>query len=280
MKYLFSLYLIFSVFFSSFIMLVYQNANNVLFQSTGQFVLSFNFQDDATPEFVKSTTEKLKAKYSVKEIIVHTPSEQYNEFIKSFSMYNQGAFESEEITHLIPYSLDIILPDEQTAKKVKAALSAENIFQEVQGTSEWLGKLKSMAQLTESIGRFLFLFVFAGTAMMTVATIRILISENEYEDKIHSYLGETFRSIYSRYIINIGGLYIFSVFMGFVLNYILYRLFIFKLWSNPQFSFLANRLTYLSFDSISIMCFGFFVAFGLGSFFSLKQLFGKIYAED
>ena len=50
MRYLFGIYLVFSVFFSSFVLLIYQNSNHILFQSKELSTLSFTFKNETTKE--------------------------------------------------------------------------------------------------------------------------------------------------------------------------------------------------------------------------------------
>lgn len=280
MKYLFGIYLIFSVFFSSFVLLFYQNTTHVLFQSQEFTTLSFTFKDDTTHESALALADNLKQKFKLKNVIVHTPADQYLEFIKSFSMYNQGAFNTEEILQLIPYSADFIAQDQQDLTLLKKNILSENVFQENNTSADWMDKLKSIAQLIESAGRFLFLFLFASTSLMTVATIRILITEDDFKNKIRSYLGENFKTIYQRYLFSMAQLYVVAIGLGFVLNFLIYQFLVFKIKTNVKFSFLAERLQYLSKDSILLMLVGFFAAFGFGCFVALKQLYRRLYNED
>lgn len=280
MRYLFGIYLVFSVFFSSFVLLIYQNSNHILFQSKELSTLSFTFKNETTKESALNIAETLKQKYQFNDAIMHTPADQYLEFIKSFSMYNQGAFDTEEILQLIPFSVDFIIQDKQDPQSIKKALLAENIFQENTTSSDWISKLKSVASLVEGLGRFLFLFLFASTSLMTVATIRILITEDEFKNKIRSYLGESFKTIYLRYLFSTAKLYVFAISVGFLLNFLIYQFLVFKIKANLKFSFIADRIQYLTTESVFLMLAGFTVAFGLGSFVSLKQLFRRIYNED
>lgn len=280
MRYLFGIYLVFSVFFSSFVLLIYQNSNHILFQSKELSTLSFTFKNETTKESALNIVETLKQKYQINEAIIRTPADQYLDFIKSFSMYNQGAFDTEEILQLIPFSVDFIIQDKQDAQSIKKSLLNENIFQENDTSTDWISKLKSVANLIEGLGRFLFLFLFASTSLMTVATIRILITEDEFKNKIRSYLGESFNTIYSRYLFSIGKLYVLAISVGFLLNFLIYQFLVFKIKTNLKFSFIADRIQYLTTESVFLMLAGFAVAFGLGSFVSLKQLFRRIYNED
>lgn len=280
MRYLFGIYLVFSVFFSSFVLLIYQNSNHILFQSKELSTLSFTFKNETTKESALNITENLKQKYRFSEAIIHTPADQYAEFIKSFSMYNQGAFDTEEILQLIPFSVDFVIQGTQDAQVIKKALLDENIFQENNTSTDWITKLKSVASLIEGLGRFLFLFLFASTSLMTVATIRILITEDEFKNKIRSYLGENFRTIYLRYILSIAKLYVIAISTGFLLNFLIYQFLVLKIRTNLKFSFIAERIQYLTTESVLLMLAGFAVAFGLGSFVSLKQLYRRIYNED
>jgi cell division protein FtsX len=280
MRYLFGIYLVFSVFFSSFVLLIYQNSNQVLFQSKELSTLSFTFKNETTKESALNTAESLKQKYQFSEAIIHTPADQYADFIKSFSMYNQGAFDTEEILQLIPFSVDFVIQGTQDAQIFKKALLQENIFQENTTSTDWITKLKSVASLIEGLGRFLFLFLFASTALMTVATIRILITEDEFKNKIRSYLGESFQTIYLRYIFSAAKLYVLAISIGFLLNFLIYQFLVLKIRTNLKFSFIADRIQYLTTESVFLMLVGFAVAFGLGSFVSLKHLFHRIYNED
>jgi cell division protein FtsX len=280
MRYLFGIYLIFSIFFSSFVLLIYQNTTQVLFQPKELSTLSFTFQTETTKDTAEKIAADLVNKYKLKQAVLHSPEDQYLAFIKSFSMYNQGAFDKQEILQLIPFSVDFIISTQDNAQSIKQKILAENIFQENIASSDWVDKLKSVAQLVEGLGRFLFLFLFASTALMTVATIRILITEDEVKNKIRSYLGEPFQSIYRRYLYSTGKLYAISIGLGFLLNYIIYQFLVYKIRTNPNFSFIAGRIEYLSQESILLMLAGFLTAFGLGSFISLKQLFNRIYHED
>ncbi len=280
MRYLFGIYLVFSVFFSSFVLLIYQNSNHILFQSKELSTLSFTFKNETTKESALNIAENLKQKYKFNDAIIHTPADQYLEFIKSFSMYNQGAFDTEEILQLIPFSVDFIIQDKQNAQMIKQSLLDENIFQENTTSTDWISKLKSVANLIEGLGRFLFLFLFASTSLMTVATIRILITEDDFKNRIRSYLGESFKSIYLRYLYSTAKLYILAISIGFLLNFLIYQFLVFKIKTNLKFSFIADRIQYLTTESVFLMLAGFAVAFGLGSFVSLKQLFRRIYNED
>lgn len=280
MRYLFGIYLVFSVFFSLLALLVYQNTNQILFQSKELSSISLTFQNEMTKESAIKIATDLKLKYKLKEANIHTPADQYLDFIKSFSMYNQGAFDTEEILQLIPFAVDFVIGDQQDVRAIKKNILSENIFQENGTSSEWMDKLKSVANLVEDLGRFIFLFLFASTSLMTVATIRILISEDESKNKIRSYLGETFQSIYRRYLVSMAKLYTFAIGFGFLLTYIIYQFFIFKIRTNLKFSFVADRVHYLTQESILLILAGFIAAFCFGSFVSLKQLFNRIYHED
>ncbi len=280
MKYLFAIYLVFSVFFTSFSMLIYQNINQVLFSQTDAETISMYFQDDVTRDFVESKVSQLTLKYELKSAIIHSPADQYAEFVKSFTMYSPGAFDAEEIIQLTPYLVDFTLSPHQNKQDIKKLLVDEKIFQETGTSSEWLDKLQSLAGLARGAGKFLFLFLFAGTALLTVATVRILILKDEYKNKIYSYLGQSFYKIYRYYLIRIGALYFLSVATGILLNYCIHEFFIFKIKSNLQFSFLASRLHFLTYESLLIIAAGFLTAFMLGAVFSLQHLHRKIYAEE
>lgn len=280
MKYLFAIYLVFSVFFTSFALLVYQNSNQVLFSLADAESISMYFQEDVTKEFVEKKVVELTSKYQLKSANIHSPADQYEEFVKSFSMYNQGAFDAEEIIKLTPYSVDFILSPNQNKAELKKKLLAERVFQETATSTDWLEKFQSLSDLVRDAGRFLFLFLFAGTALMTVATVRILILKDEYKNKILSYLGQPFYKIYQHYFLRIGLLYFLSVGLGLLLNFCVYEFFVFKIKTNLQFSFLAPRLQFLTTDSAIVIGAGFLTAFILGAIFSLQHLRRRIYAEE
>lgn len=280
MRYLFGLYLVFSIFFSSFVLLIYQNSSRVLFQTKELTKISFTFKNMTTEENAQKISKGLLEKYKLKEAQVLSPADQYADFLKSFSMYNQGAFDPDEILQLIPYAVDFIAFDIQDLKKIRTEILSQNIFQENNTSAEWLDKLRSIAVLIENMGRILFLFLFASTALLTVATIRILISEDDYKNKIRSYLGESFQEIYRRYLWSMTKLYVAAISVGFLMTYFVYLFFVLKIKSNFKFSFIADRLDFLNTDSIILLLVGFLTAFGLGAFVSLKQLFTRIYHEE
>ncbi len=134
--------------------------------------------------------------------------------------------------------------------------------------------------MIENLGRFLFLFLFASTALLTVATVRILISEDDFKNKIRSYLGESFQEIYRRYLWSTTKLYFTAISVGFLMTYSVFYFFVFKIKSNFKFSFIAGRLDFLNTESLLLILLGFLTAFGLGVFVSLKQLFTRIYNEE
>lgn len=280
MRYLFGLYLVFSIFFSSFVLLIYQNSSRVLFQTKELTKISFTFKNMTTSENAQKISKALLEKYKLKEAHVLSPVDQYADFLKSFSMYNQGAFDTDEVLQLIPYAVDFIAFDHQDLKKIRTDILSQNIFQENNTSAEWLDKLRSIAVLVENMGRILFLFLFASTALLTVATIRILISEDDFKNKIRSYLGESFQEIYRRYLLSMTKLYIAAISIGFLMTYLIYLFFVLKIKSNFKFSFIADRLDFLNTDSILLLLVGFLTAFGLGAFVSLKQLFTRIYHEE
>lgn len=280
MRYLFGLYLVFSIFFSSFVLLIYQNSNQVLFQSKELSKISLTFKNMTTEENAQKISKALMEKYKLKETQILSPADQYADFLKSFSMYNQGAFDTDEILQLIPYAVDFIAFDHQDLKKIRADILSQNIFQENNTSSEWLDKFKSIVLLIENMGRFLFLFLFASTSLLTVATIRIIISEDDFKNKIRSYLGESFQEIYRRYLWSMAKLYFVAICIGFLMTYLVFNFFLFKIKTNFNFAFLADRLHFLSTDSILLMLAGFLTAFGFGAFVSLKQLFTRIYHEE
>ncbi len=100
MRYLFGLYLVFSIFFSSFVLLIYQNSNHVLFQSQELSKISLTFKNMITEESAQKISKALLEKYKLKEAQVLSPADQYADFLKSFSMYNQGAFDTDEVLQL------------------------------------------------------------------------------------------------------------------------------------------------------------------------------------
>ncbi len=280
MKYLFSLYLVFSIFFSASVLLFYQNSNYILFDASEKKVLSFSFQDDVTKDFVVTKVAQIKDKYLLQSAEIHSPTDQYEEFIKSFAMYNQGAFEANEILRLIPYTVDFNVAENKNSAEIKKQILAENLFQEAVTSTAWIDKLKSVANLVESLGRMLFLFMFIGTALMTAATIRILISQDEPQIKIRSYLGESFKAVGTRYFMQIGLLCSVALAVGFGLSYLAYQLFLLKIKSHFEISFLAERMHYLDLKSVLLILSGVLLAFMCGLFFSLKYLFGRIHDED
>ncbi len=280
MKYLFGLYLTFSVFFSSLILLSYQNAVSVLFSASEKQTLSFSFRDEVTQNFVEQTAESLKTKYKIHSYTLYSPADQYSEFSKSFTMYNQGTFNAEEIIKLIPYSIDFNFSIDQNTAEIKKLLISENIFQETGTAQNWLDKLKTIATAVENFGRFLFLFVFLTTSMMTVATIRILFENNKSENKIRSYLGDSFKSIITQYFLKILGLCVFSFCAGLLLTFVTYQLLLFKLQHLSEFNFLYSRLHFLNINSTLLIAFGFVCAFLLGFYFASRQLYSRIYDEE
>ncbi len=280
MKYLFGLYLTFSVFFSSVVLWGYQNASSILFAASEKQILSFSFQNDVTKEFVDEKIQSLSKKYKFKVATLHSPADQYSEFAQSFTMYNQGVFDSEEIIKLIPYSVDFILYPEQNVTQIQKNVVEENIFQETGTTQSWLEKLKSISDLIENFGRGLFLFLFLTTAMMTVATIRILILKDDTEIKIRSYLGESFKAFVGQYLLKTSVLCIFSFCTGLVMTYIVYHLLMLKLKRLPEFYFIMARLNFLSPTSVLTLVVGFSAAFLFGYYFSIKQLHSRLYDQD
>ena len=280
MKYMFSLYLAFSVFFSSLVMLFYQNTNQILFSVNEDRKISFTFHENTTSEQAESKAIEIKNKFNLSSAAVITPADQYTDFIKSFAMYNQGAFEAEEILKLIPYALDVTLSDSQDRDEIRKKITAENTFQETETSSIWIRKLKSLSALLEKLGRFLFLFLFTSTALMTAATIRILVFENEHRIQIQSYLGESFISVLRSYLLKTGALCALAIGFGFLLSYVGYQFLVLKITSFAEFSFIANRIQFLDLKSILVLCLGFLVAFVAGSFFSYQKMYDRIYNED
>ncbi len=280
MKYLFGLYLTFSVFFSSLVLWGYQNASSVLFAASEKQTLSFSFQNDVAKEFVEEKIQSLSTKYKFKAWTLHSPADQYSEFTKSFTMYNQGAFDSEEIIKLIPYSVDFILNAEQDASQIQKNIAEENIFQETGTAKNWLDKLKSISELVENFGRGLFLFLFLTTAMMTVATIRILILKDDAEIKVRSYLGESFNAFVGQYLLKTSVPCIFSFCIGLLMTYIVYHLLMLKLKHLPEFYFIMARLNFLSSTSVLTLVVGFSAAFLFGYYFSIRQLHSRLYDQD
>lgn len=280
MKYMFGLYLVFSVFFSSLAMLFYQNTNQILFSVSQSRQVSFTFQDDTTAEEAESKAAEIKNKFNLKSVKVFAPADQYADFIKSFTMYNPGAFEATEILKLIPYTLDITLTDSQSREEIQKKISAENTFQETGTSSVWINKLKSFSILIEKLGRFLFLFLFTSTALMTAATIRILVFENEHRIQIQSYLGQSFVSILGSYLFQSAMLCGLAVGFGFLLTYAGYEFLVLKITNSIEFSFITDRIQFLDLKSILILCSGFFIAFVAGSFFSYQKMYDRIYNEN
>jgi cell division protein FtsX len=279
MRYLLATYLIFSVFISSMILLFYQNSNRILFAANDMQVLSFSFKNDITNEEAEKTVANLREKYAPAEIKIHSSKEQYDQFIKSFSMYNQGAFEPDEIIQLIPLAVDFNLGPGQDPNKIAESILLENIFDPINTSTNWTQLLQSITKFVENAGRFLFLFLFLGAALVTAATVRILISQDEERIKIRSYLGESFRLILRRYFLRTAALCLTSVALGMTTNFLVFKYFALQLKMHPEFSFITSRLHFLDVTAVVYIVSGFSLAIFLGSYLTLKRLRDRIYAE-
>ena len=280
MKYVLIIYLMFSVFICSLALLLYQNSTRILFTATSKDLITLTFNSDISRAVAEQTVAHLKNKYALQSAEIHSSEKQYADFIKSFSMYSPGAFDSEEILQLIPIVVDFTGPDHQKATELKKLLISENVFEPVDSSTSWVTKLEALATFIENIGRFLFLFLFTGAALMTSATVRILVSQDEEKIKIYSYLGESFAAIRKKYFIKTMASAALGIAGGFAINAVLFKYFTIQLARHTELSFLADRVRFLSPLSGSLVLLAFLLAIILGVILIFKKLHDRIYDED
>ncbi len=276
MKYILATYLMFSVLVSSIVLLFYQNSNHILFAASEKQMISFSFKNDVDISAAEKIVSEMKKKYDLPEADLHSPADQYNEFAKSFSMYNQGVFEAEEIISLIPFAVDFTAPAESNPNELKKLLLSENIFVSSDSSSSWALKFQSVIKFIENTGRFAFLVLFFSSALITASVVRILIFQDAPKIKIRSFLGESFSITRWHYFIKTSVFSILGLTSGLGFSYLVFQYILIQIKLKPEFSFVADRLQFLDLSSIAFLFFGFLTAVIAGSSWALKQLQAEI----
>ena len=273
MKFIYFLFLTFTVYFCGLSLLGYQNLNYILFEDVQQNTLGVYFKNMVTLSEVDLIKNNFQSEFKKSEIKVWTPEEQYQDFVKTNLTSLEKSFNPEDIISTLPLYLEIKFENARDfAKALQSPLFKSDFIDTLSTNNTWTNRFASIVVFFNSGGKLLFLFVFFATAFIVVSAVRVLSQERIKEYYVRFFLGQSYFQIFKPTATTILVLSLSSYMVGLFFVYATYFILKSKAAAQSDLFFIYKKVSFLNFDYILILTASLLLVVSLALFFSFKKV--------
>ncbi|MFN3454370.1 MAG: cell division protein FtsX [Pseudobdellovibrio sp.] len=268
----FTVHIIISIFFALLITIVsiWNNIGLLTGNQNEDVSTTVYFKVSSSEEDVKSFIDQIKKNYKTEKIDFVSKDTALEDFKKTFGDFSKNISSLDNINDLIPYSVEIVFFDTYEKNNFLQKINSYEEVDEVIAHDKIFFKYKT---LQKSLN--LFLFIFFGTAfvicsVLTALLVKNIINKDQRTIEIFSLFGKSYAEVIRAYFIKFSRYLIYTISLAFCLTYLFYFLFKLKLGAVDDFSFLAERVHFLSFKQAVFLCIGFVLSYFIGLYGVLR----------
>lgn len=239
--------------------LSYKNLNIALGSWSESANLTIYLKTDASETEKVQVVQFLKKINENNQVTVTSREQAAQEFKKSIGQYAAGLMSDDELTDLIPETIELAAPKSFSInqkidlfQKVSNALSKfASVEESVFGLS-WLQRFSDVDKYIQSLGLSSFIILLLGMGFLSALMVKVLIEDSRAEIEVFNLLGATRWSIYKIYLKDISYTVALSLILTGTVSYILFYLTRAALLRSDLGQFVGSRLSFLSFQELSL----------------------------
>jgi len=258
--------------------LTYKNLNIALGSWSESANLTIYLKTDTTESDKNQVIQFLKKVNENNQIVLTSRDQAAKEFKKSIGQYASGLMNDDELTDLVPETIELIAPksfslDEKIDlfQKVSNALSKFSTVEESVFGLSWLERFSNVDKYIQHLGLGSFIILLLGMGFLSALMVKVLIEDSRAEIEVFNLLGATRWSIYKIYLKDISYTVALSLILTGALSYLLFYFARSALVHSELGQFVGARISYLSLQEFALFTFSvasFVYLISLGSMIS------------
>lgn len=254
--------------------LTYKNLNIALGSWSESANLTIYLKTDTTESDKNQVIQFLKKVNENNQIVLTSRDQAAKEFKKSIGQYASGLMNDDELTDLVPETIELIAPksfslDEKIDlfQKVSNALSKFSTVEESVFGLSWLERFSNVDKYIQHLGLGSFIILLLGMGFLSALMVKVLIEDSRAEIEVFNLLGATRWSIYKIYLKDISYTVALSLILTGTLSYLLFYFARSALIHSELGQFVGARISYLSLQefalfTISVASFVYLISLG------------------
>lgn len=239
--------------------LTYKNLNIALGSWSESANLTIYLKTDASEIEKNQIVQFLKKVNESNEVTVTSREQAAQDFKKSIGQYAAGLMNDDEMTDLIPETIELAAPkafslDEKIDlfQKVSNALSKFSSVEESVFGLSWLQRFSNVDKYIQNLGLGSFIILLIGMGFLSALMVKVLIEDSRAEIEVFNLLGATRWSIYKIYLKDISYTIGLSLILTGTLSYLLFFLIRNALLRSDIGHFIGARLSFLNLQELSL----------------------------
>lgn len=239
--------------------LTYKNLNIALGSWSENANLTIYLKADASEAEKNQVIQFLKKVNENNEVIVTSREQAAQEFKKSIGQYAAGLMSDDELTDLIPETIELIAPkafslDQKIDlfQKISSALSKFTTVEESVFGLSWLQRFSNVDKYVQNLGLVSFMVLLLAMGFLSALMVKVLIEDSKAEIEVFNLLGATRWSIYKIYLKDISYTIALSLILTGMASYTLFYVIRMALLKSDFGQFVGNRLSYLNLQELAL----------------------------
>ncbi len=239
--------------------LTYKNVNIALGSWSENSNLTIYLKTDASENERNQIVQFLKKVNDSNEVKITTREQSAEEFKKSIGQYAAGLIGDDELTDLIPETIELAAPKYYSLdqkidlfQKVSSALSKFSSVEESVFGLSWLQRFSNVDKYIQNLGLVSFVILLLGMGFLSALMVKVLIEDSRAEIEVFNLLGATRWSIYKIYLKDITYTVSLSLLLTCTISYFLFYLTKTALLRSDIGQLIGNRLSFLNYQELSL----------------------------
>lgn len=239
--------------------LTYKNLNIALGSWSESANLTIYLKTDTTEPEKNQLIQFLKKIDENNQVLVTSRDQAAQEFKKSIGPYAAGLMNDDELTDLVPETIELVAPKAFSLnekidlfQKVTNALAKFSTVEESVFGMSWLQRFANVDKYIQNLGLGSFLILLLAMGFLSALMVKVLIEDSRSEVEVFNLLGATRWSIYKIYLKDISITVALSLFLTGSISYLLFYLTRSALLQSDLGHLIGAKISYLNLTEISL----------------------------
>ncbi len=279
-----TLYLIFmslSVFILTSVLLIRQNTAAVFGDHADLYTITVTLNKNISPEEMAAIVEKIKnLDTQIKSAALISPQQQLQDVQSALPSYSKGLFEDEEITYVLNPLVEVLLTAEADLSTLSLQIKSLSGVEDSSVGNVWAEKIKNLFKTLNIILNTVFILFFIILSFLITVLVRNYLIDAKDRISLFALLGamplQAFKNEYLSIMNRTLLAYFIGLFAASGLAYFIKN----KLTSNLNFTFISERLDFLTLESLALLLSGLMLNLALSYFLSYQYILKEYYHHE